>query len=249
MRLERLGPLEVKNYFKENKTIIIPTGSIEGHGVHNVLGVDSLAVDKLVLLIEDKCEALIAPTVSYGVCDNLLGYHGSVSIGYDIYYKLMERLSDEFWRMGATRFVFLNGHGGNNVALANVCGRIYKKGGLGAILNWWIISKDLNPEWNIGHGGAGETSAMLAIDPSLVKMELIDDMNLQNDIKGFETVGMGTVSFEGVTVQIPRDAASHAENGWVGSDHPKHSTAELGKEMLHANADYICKFVKQFEKV
>jgi len=44
MRLEKLRPQEVQDYFQKNKTVIIPIGSIEGHGSHNVLGVDALAV-------------------------------------------------------------------------------------------------------------------------------------------------------------------------------------------------------------
>jgi len=247
MRLEKLRPLQVQEYFEHNDTVIIPTGSIECHGTHNVLGVDTLAVEKLAELIDQKSDTLIATVIPYGICDSLSGYPGTISIGYEIFYKLVQRVSNELYKLGARRFVFLNGHGGNIAALSQVSYELSQKGALGAILNWWIMSGELNPDWKGGHGGAQETSAMLAIDPALVRMDLIEDMGLANDIEGFETKGFYNILHENVNIHIPRDVASYTKNGWIGPDHPKHSTQEWGQKMLQSNANYICGFIKKFK--
>ncbi|MCL2593018.1 MAG: creatininase family protein [Defluviitaleaceae bacterium] len=246
MRLEKLTPQEVNTYFKSKNTVIIPTGSIECHGTHNVLGVDTLAVEKLADMISKKSHTLIATTIPYGACDNLSEYPGTISIGHDLFCQIVERVVNEFIKHGAERFVFLNGHGGNIPALNQVCLNLYNKGKLGAIMNWWLMSWELNPEWKGGHGGAQETSAMLAIDPSLVKMDLIEEMGLINDIKSFETVGFTNVSFKGVTIPVPRPTSAYAKNGWIGPDHPKNANIKWGTEMLEACANYICEFIEQF---
>ena len=246
MRLEKMTSQEVENYFKTNKIVIIPTGSIECHGTHNVLGVDTLLAEKLADMISQKSDVLIATTLPYGACDNLSGYPGTISIGHDLFCRLVQRVTDELTRHGARRFIFLNGHGGNIAALNQVCINLHTNGMLGAIMNWWMMAWELNPAWKGGHGGAQETSAMLALNPALVKMDLINEMGLENDIEGFETVGFSNINFRGVSVPVPRIASSYAKNGWVGSDHPKNSTAEWGNEMLAACTEYICAFVERF---
>ena len=250
MRLEKLRPQEVKDYFDKNTVVIIPTGSIECHGTHNVLGVDTLAVEKLAELIDQKMkdDVLIATVIPYGACDNLSDYSGTISIGHDLFYRLVKRVADELFRHGARRFAFLNGHGGNIGALNGICLELDKKGGLGAILNWWLMSWELNPNWKGGHGGAVETSAMLAIDPALVRMDLIEEVGLINDIKGLKTSFGSNVAFKSINIPIPRSSASYAKNGWFGPDHPQSATVRWGKEMLQANADYICEFVKVFRE-
>jgi len=249
MRLEKLKPKEVKAYFEKNNTVIIPTGSIECHGSHNALGVDFLVVEELVRIIDQKSDILIATPIPYGATDGLAGYPGTISLGNALFEQLVMKVTDELYRHGARKFVFLNGHGGNTAPINSVCIQLHKKGGLGAVLNWWTMSWELNSEWKGGHGGAQETSAMLAIDPSLVNMDDIEDECFVNDIEGFETVGFSAVCFEGVNISMPRSIQALTHNGWVGNDHPKNATIQWGEEMLKANADYICRFLEAFRKV
>ena len=83
MRIESSTWPAVKRYFDEgNDLVILAVGSTEEHGRHNPLGVDTIAPNYLLDLIEAADPSiLIAPTVPYGAADDLVGYPGTLSIG------------------------------------------------------------------------------------------------------------------------------------------------------------------------
>ena len=115
MRIETSTWPAVKKYFDEgNDLVILAIGSTEEHGRHNPLGVDTIAPNFLLDLIEKADpDVLIAPTIPYGACDDLLGYPGTLSIGYKLLYEVVKRLCDQLYDYGARRLVLLNGHGPN----------------------------------------------------------------------------------------------------------------------------------------
>ena len=250
MRLAKLSCKGVTEYFREKDTVILAIGSIENHGTHNVLGVDTIIPDYLLDMIEEKSNILIAPTVPYGACDSIADFPGTISLGYDVLYGVISKIVEGLCSHGAKKIIFLNGHGGNIPVLDRVSLECSKKGVLCAQLNWWLMVWDLNPAWKGGHGGGEETAAMLAIDPSLVDMGAIEEMNLINDLGDeLPTTGFKGVTFKGVEIPVVRSVMSFTKNGWIGPDHPKEATAQWGSEMLRAVADYIVDFIEVFGRV
>ena len=69
MRLANITWPRAQKYFEENDMVIVSIGSIECHGRHMPLGTDTLIPDRLLELIEEKSDVLIAPTIPYGACD------------------------------------------------------------------------------------------------------------------------------------------------------------------------------------
>ena len=125
-----------------------------------------------------------------------------------------------------------------------------KKGGLGAVLNWWTLAWTLDPSWKGGHGGGEETAAILGIDPALVdQSEVPGPMRLHDVSDTLKATGFTTVEYKGVTVNIPRLTPTVTHNGWIGPDHPETATVEWGQKMLQTTADYIADFLEQFKKV
>ncbi len=250
MRLAHMTVAQAEQYFKSRTIAILPIGSIECHGSHNVLGVDTLIPEKLTELIEAKSDVMIAPMIPYGACDSQTGFPGTISLGTDVLYQVIKRVVDGLYGFGIRRFAFLNGHGGNIPALDRICLELDQKGALGAELNWWLMAWDLNPAWKGGHGGAEETAAMMAIDPALVHMDQVQEMGLIDDLSPeMRTKGFSKIAFEGVEIPVPRYIERYTKNGWIGPDHPKEATEAWGKEMLQATADYIIRFVAAFEKI
>ena len=62
---------EVEEYLQRSQTVLIPVGSIENHGKHMALGTDTLIPDRIVELLEEKSDVLIAPTIPYGSTDSI----------------------------------------------------------------------------------------------------------------------------------------------------------------------------------
>ena len=231
MRLTNLTCRQAEDYFRSSDMVMMAVGSVENHGCHNVLGVDILIPEKLLNMIEEKTEILIAPSCPYGACDDLTGYAGTVSVGEDCLYEFLKRIAEGLYRHGARKILFLNGHGGNSSSITKVCLDLDRMGAAGVMLNWWQLAGDLNPDWKGGHGGGEETAAMMAVDPGLVHfdemrtMELVDDMG-----ERFPTAGFDKVLFRNVGVPIPREVKKYTTNGWIGPDDPKYATEEWERD-------------------
>lgn len=249
MRLERITWKQAERYFKDHHTAVIPIGSIENHGSHLTLGTDFLIPSYLTGAIEEKCDVLIVPAVPYGVADHHFGFPGTISLGYDGLRLVLEKITDCLYRYGVRRFVFLNGHGGNDQAILDTALQLEDKGALGALLNWWQLAGELNPKWKGGHGGGEETAAILAIDPSLVHMEDYMPLEPQDISAGLPTSGVKTVRYQGIDVTVQRHFGSATPSGWFGPDDPKDATEEWGQEMLQKVGEFITGFINEFDKV
>ena len=249
MYIAHMNHLEVSEYLKNRDTVLIPVGSLENHGLHMPLGTDFLIPDKIAALINEKSPILIAPTLNYGATDDLNGFPGTVSIGTEGLIQLLKAICDGLYQYGFRHFLILNGHGGNTAAIQAVGMHLYRKGAYLANLNWWLMAWDLNPAWKGGHGGAEETAGVLAVDPSLVDWDALDEMNLHNDVtENIKRTNFKTVEYKGVPIVICRKVTRFTNNGWVGADHPKDATIEWGTEMLQTTADYIADFLEELKK-
>ena len=249
MRLERISWPKAEEYFKHNDMVILPTGSVECHGRHVALGTDFLVPQKIIELMEPKCDVLIAPALPYGSCEYLEDFPGTINLGYDVLYAVVGKIAENLYRHGARKFLFMNGHGGNNAALEQVCMDLDKKGGLGAVLNWWTLAWTLDPSWKGGHGGGEETSAMMAIGDDLVDKSMMADSNIKDLTGNLKTTGFGTIDFRGFNIITRRRVRSITDNGWIGTDHPNTASKEWGEKMLKACADYALDFIEEFKKV
>lgn len=255
MRIETSTWPQVKRYFDDgNDIVIMAIGSTEEHGRQNPLGVDTIAPNYLLDQIEKSApEILIAPTLPYGAADDLLGYPGTLSIGYRLLYEVVSRLCNQLYEYGARKFVLLNGHGPNIKPLSQVGEELDRRGCRCALMNWWLMAGEINPAWAGGHGAGEETSAMLAVDENLVDASELTGpnckMGIVNDVSE-ELVpdGWSNVLFKGVHVGMPRDAVRYASNGWIGPDHAKTASKAWGDEMMKAVADYIVSFLEAYRR-
>jgi creatinine amidohydrolase len=254
---------QVAEYFKKNDTVIFAIGSIENHGAHNCLGVDTLIPEHILSIVEQKCEVLIVPTLPYGSTDPLLGFAGTISLGPEVLYSVVDKVLECLHMFGARKVLLLNGHDTNISTLERVGLDWYKKGLVTALISWWTILPEINPEWIGGHGGAMETSSMMAVDPSLVDLSKVGPINMRNDISDeLPSCGVKNVKFKGVEIPLCRPITRITDNGWFGGsasianapsgqdfDHPKDSSAKWGNEMLDGVANYIAEFVEAFKRV
>lgn len=249
MKLASLTWKQAERYFENNDIAMIPLGSVENHGTQGPLGTDFIIPSELSEMIESKTEILTVPTMPYGVCPHHKSYPGTINIGYEGLVYVMRGITSSLFNQGIRKFIFLNGHGGNNPALDTVALEIYNKGGIVACIDWWSLAGQINPEWKGGHGGAQETSAILAIDEKLVDLDACLPSVAKNLTDKLISSSINTVRFKGSDIRVMRDVRDVVESGWFGPDDPKDSTSELGEIMLEKTADYIVDFIDEFRKV
>jgi creatinine amidohydrolase len=174
-KLENLNWMEFKELVpKKIKTIILPVGTIEAHGVIS-LGTDVQIPQKIAEMIAEDLKAIIAPPVYYGVTRSLYFYPGSLSVTSQTFENYLYEILDSMAEKGFSRIVVINGHGGHLNELKNSALKVYKtRKAKIAVIHWWLLCDDITKQvYGVsgGHAGVDETAGILAIDKSLVKKE------------------------------------------------------------------------------
>jgi len=138
MRLDELNWMDVEKYLQGNDKLIIVLGACEQHGYL------SLLTDvKIPLALADAASQqtgiLVAPPVNYGISPYFLSYPGTLSLRLSTFIDLVEDLVRSAYRHGFRRFLFLNGHGGNDPARQRLYELSNQLPGIRqAWYSWWV---------------------------------------------------------------------------------------------------------------
>ena len=115
MRLEELNWMDVDKYLEKDDRLIFVLGACEQHGYLSLL-TDVKVPLALADAASQQTNVLIAPTVNFGASPYFLAYPGTLSLRLHTFIDLVEDLVRSAYRHGFRRFLFLNGHGGNDPA-------------------------------------------------------------------------------------------------------------------------------------
>ncbi len=173
--LQKLSSLKLRELVPAAiDTVILPVGTVEAHG-STCLGTDNVIPEALAKALSDRLNALVAPTVSYGITKSLYRHPGGITIRPETYELFLMDILRSFVDSGFHQVIVLNGHGGNNPVLKSVAQNFHRecKANI-AVIHWFDLCRDLVEEvfgHAGGHGGTDETAMLLAIDPTLVDQE------------------------------------------------------------------------------
>lgn len=144
--------------------VLIPLGSTEQHGPHLPLDTDTKIAVAVAEAVCERCPGLwIAPALQYGSSGEHAAFRGTLSIGTEV----LRATLIELVRSAALSFegvVFVNGHGGNVEAIRTAVEQMQAEGH--RVSHWWPRVPDGD-----AHAGRTETSLMLAIEPTAVRLE------------------------------------------------------------------------------
>ena len=170
-------------------TVILPTGTLEPHGVINN-GADITAPVALARKIAREVNAMIAPIIPYGITGSMDAYPGAFSISEAAYRAYARDVLAGLAKNGFRNIIVINGHGGPQTAvlnqLATEIGQDKRVRTL--VVNWWSYASDVTLSVfgeDGGHAGWNETAFVQAIDPKLVHKERYsDDLATPNPAPG-----------------------------------------------------------------
>jgi creatinine amidohydrolase len=155
-------------------TVLLPVGTLEAHGVI-ANGADILVPDSLAVRLAPDLEALIAPTLNYGVNTSLDEYPGTFGISEDLLRETATQVLRGLAETGFRNIVVLNGHGPNFAPLNAAARTVFRETDARVlVVNWWSVTPDITEEvfgTQGGHAGNNETAAVLALRPDLVHAE------------------------------------------------------------------------------
>ncbi|MGE5579141.1 MAG: creatininase family protein [Bacillota bacterium] len=218
---------------------IIVTGATENHAFHLPMGTDTYAAYGVAEAVAGRVPGtLLLPPIHFGVSDQLMPYPFTVTLTPETLADVIFQVAQSCIVQGISRFLIVNGHGGNNSAIDVAMRRIrrtYPDAKVAASLAWWISGPKLLPpgtfakDLGIGHAGEAETSTALYLVPDCVDMGAAEGEwpSAPNEVKLLTTIP-----------QVSRTGAT---------GDPVPATAEKGRLIVEALADYLSKFLKEMD--
>lgn len=177
-RIDRINWMEFAEIVPRHvNTVLLPVGTIEAHGITS-LGTDNEIPTRLSEAIAERLNALVAPTIPYGVTAHLGALAGGTHVPAPAFTEYVLAVIAALVHQGVQNVIVMNGHGGNTEALREATRRAHEETGVFvAVFNWWIemrpyVEESLGAPG--GHAGVDETAAMLAIAPAQVFSDLWD---------------------------------------------------------------------------
>jgi mycofactocin system creatininase family protein len=162
-RFDTMSWPEVKARSESGEILLVPLGSTEQHGPHLPVTTDTdIATAVAVGAAARDGGLVVAPALPYGSSGEHQGFAGTVSIGQEA----TELALVELGRSASIAFghvIVVSAHGGNAAPVARATERL---AGEGRSVTAWT------PKWEGDlHAGRTETSLMLAIAPTRVRLE------------------------------------------------------------------------------
>lgn len=239
-----LTRLEMEQVDKKNTLVLIPLGALEQHGNQAPLGTDAIIAEAMVERLRDELPAdfpmLVFPVLPIGLSTEHRNFCGSITFKPDTYYHVLYDISVSLIHHGFQKLVFLICHGGNAPVVQLLSRELRSE--FPQVWPFYLSSGAFgDPEvqatisegniWDF-HGGEMETSMVMAVDPSLVKLETAvpgkpATFEHTKAVKAYGSAALGWVSEDWVDPQ--------GNPIGIGGD-PSGATAEKGRIILRVSA-------------
>jgi creatinine amidohydrolase len=231
---------EIAEHVARSPIAVLPFGSVEQHGPHLPCGTDSMAAELVAREVAARLDALYAPFGPYGVTPIHAGHPGTVSLRREVFEGLLRNVCEELIAMGVRTLVFVNWHEGNNASLDAVATELQDRHDARFVVAQacYVAQRRYRDEGGeLTHGGGIETMAVMAHDPSLVRLDragdgsrgpsapAMDEMRRSREVYGFVT-----------------DVLEIASDGWYGD--PSWATAERAEAFAATVAEEVVERVR-----
>ena len=241
--LADLSSLETRDLLPQIELVLIPVGAHEQHGPNIAVSTDTVSADAL-------CRAAaalpgptvaVAPAIPWGISWHHMRFPGTISLRPATLVALLDEIVGSLHAHGFTRFLIVNGHGGNNATIATAVEQIKQERGvplIGAIFGYALIAERarvlLSAE-AIGHGGADEAAVVMAVAPHLARPHAFAAAELTGD----QVEAAALLREYGGLLARPFHEVTR--NGATGDATP--ATAELGRQILDGAARRLAEII------
>lgn len=236
----RLRADQLREKARQDAIVILPVASLEQHGPHLPVEVDSLLGETVAAraawkMIDRGQPVLVLPVLWTGLSEHHMSFGGTVTLDYAAFAALVEGVVRSVLRHGFRRIVLLNAHGGNENALRTIADDLTPKLRVPIVqFTYWYaaavaIAKILETQGGLQHACEAETAMMLAVRPELVATDRIPLAKANTTPDVSDVAGGGVYRW--------RSIGSRSGSGVIGN--PEAATAEKGEALFEAIASSL----------
>lgn len=214
------------------RTAVVAVGSIEQHGPHLPLLMDTLDARELSRRVAERLgDALAAPPIRPGCSGHHMAFPGTITLPAETLMDVIRAYCRSLDAHGFEHVALLPTHGGNFAPVDTVTPEVAREVDANVIAltglrehmrlqNEGLRDAGVEYEEPVVHAGAVETATVLAVDEALVRSDRLEPGH-EGDVSTARLLGEG---FDAIT-----------ENGVLGN--PREATAEAGEAILERLAD------------
>lgn len=237
MRYELMLPHQIRTAIAGNWPVVLPLGVLEYHGEHMALGMDTLAVTKMLDLIEPEIDIVILPPFYYGAASYAVEKpegNGSVQVGGGALSPFAEELFFSLLRIGFRNIHAIIHHQTENFAAGMPTDLAFRTAGRQAIFRflekehgegWW--GNEASANYYADHAAGANPFNWVQVHP-LMTTETFAHYP-------FDHAGEGETSLMMALCPEAVDMGRHAENtGWYTRTAALASreTGERGRDLI-----------------
>jgi len=255
--------VEVKEWLKKTDVVLVPLGSVEQHGPHLPIGIDSYAGYYVCMEAAVKADVPVAPLMPYGYS----AFHmrpnepGTITLRDETLFNVLYDIGRSLVYHGFKKIIYSTGHTSNAPTIDRVIRALrYETGALAfgyaadtevfsKLCDDVIEGKDQLPGW---HAGEIETSAGLLICPELVRLDRanielpkapswLPEGSVKDSGSGFE------IKYKDFPVRIALDQFEYSNTGVMGN--PLLGSKEKGEKIYERMTDLFAEFIKGLKDV
>lgn len=231
---------------------VLPLAATEQHGPHLPVGTDVMIAQAYLArvreLLPENIPATFLPLQPVGISTEHIDYPGTLTLPTEIALKTWMALGESVVRSGIRKLVMVTSHGGNSAAMSLVAQDLRAQHGLLAVTTGWSrfgAPEGLFPAEELRHGihgGAVETSIMLARFPETVHGDKIADFHPSS-------VAMER-DYRWLSAHRPAPFAWQAQDlhSSGASGDARLASAEKGERLLDHGAGAFCELLADVDK-
>jgi len=248
---------------EEHPAVVIGIGSIEQHGPHLPLGMDSMAVKRYIHEVAKRSNSVAVHPCWPGFSPHHLGFKGTVTFSWE---TLMGVLMDTIGSLayhGVKRFVIMNGHGGNR-NIMNLVVQLAKReygvmvaapSGPGGTDLARVFADRQKRLWDV-HSGINETGAALYMFPELVEVDRVPEdwtpsLDVDPKLRGFldpDRDDYEVVSQVWGACSQP-DTDDFSADGVYGLGSPRDADPEEYGRRFEERVEFVVEFIREWKKI
>jgi creatinine amidohydrolase len=226
---------------------VLPLAATEQHGPHLPLRTDVLIgeayLERVRQLLPDNIPATFLPIEEIGISTEHTDYLGTLTLPADVALEQWAAIGESVARAGIRKLVMVTSHGGNSAAMTIVAQNLRAEHGLLAVTTAWSrfgTPDGIFPAEELRHGihgGAVETSIMLARYPYEVRTDAIGNfvpssIAMEKDFRWLSTHRPAPLAWQAQDLH-PSGAAGDATQ----------ASAEKGERLLDHGARAFCELL------